>query len=229
MEDTQKNFSVRGRSKAIKISPFMRNLLIAVALLAVASTMLIAWLIFRPSNNNEDDFLFDIEVISELTTLECRYHNVSVRDIEGNFIGVGEQYVWFEYDVVIDVGIDINEVRIEEPTEDGVVKIYLPPAKILGAKAEKETISKPVCELGPFTEITADEELQIINEGVDKLKNDSKTQDVIYQAHNSAKNVLEQYVVNMGKAIGKDYRVEWAKAPDEVQITTTIQVETETE
>lgn len=229
MEDTQKNLPTGDERKVKKMSPFMRNLLIAAILLATATMMLIAWVILGPDNKNEDDFVFDIEVISELTTLECRYHNVSVRDIEGNLFRVGEQYVWFEYDVVIDVGIDINEVRIEEPTEDGVVKIYLPPAKILGAKAEKETISKPVCELGPFTEITADEELQIINEGVDKLKNDSKTQDVIYQAHNSAKNVLEQYVVNMGKAIGKDYRVEWAKAPDEVQITTTIQVETETE
>ena len=223
MEEMQNNPTVHKKAKEKKprkkLNPFVRNLLISGVLLAVTVILLAAWFIFRPDNKTNKHDLFNIEMISELTTLECRYHNVAVRDKAGNFLGVGKQYVWFEYDVIVDVGIDINEVRIENPTEDGVVKIYLPPAEILGAAEDKATISKPVCDLGAFTELTADEERQIINEGIQKLKSDAKTQEVIYQAYNSAKDVLEQYVINMGKLIGEDYTVEWIKVPDDVKVT----------
>ena len=200
--------------KKKKLRPIIRNFLISIGMVAIATILLGAWFIFRPDNRTDNHNLFNIEMISELTTVECRYHNVAVRDNEGNFLGVGKQYVWFEYDVIVSVGIDINDVQIQEPTADGVVKIYLPPAKILGAKEDKSTISKPVCELGAFTELTADEERQIINEGIQKLKNDAKTQEIIYQAHNSAKDTIEQYVINMGELIGKEYTVEWLKTPN---------------
>lgn len=212
-----------------KPHPFIRNLLISGGLLTITAILLFAWFIFRPDNKTNNHNLFNIEMISELTTIECRYHNVAVRDKEGNFLGVGKQYVWFEYDVIVSVGIDVNEVQIQEPTCDGVVKIYLPPAKILGAKEDKSTISKPVCELGAFTELTADEERQIINEGVQKLKNDAKTQEIIRQAHDSAKDTIEQYVVNMGKLIGKEYSVEWLKNPDKISTVTTDQTSSTTE
>lgn len=198
-----------------KIHPFVRNLLISVGLLVITVIVLFAWFVFRPDNKTENHNLFNIEMISELTTIECRYHNVAVRDNEGNLLSVGKQYVWFEYDVIVSVGIDINEVQIQEPSSDGIVKIYLPPAKILEAKADKSTISKPVCELGAFTKLTADEERQIINAGTQKLMNDAMTQEIIYQAHNSAKDTIEQYVVNMGKLIGKEYTVEWLESPND--------------
>ena len=230
MEEMQNNPTPQNKKKSRKkLNPFVRNLLISVTMLAIAAILLAGWFIFRPDNKTDKSNLFNIEMISELTTLECRYHNVAVRDKEGNWLTVGKQYVWFEYDVIVDVGIDINEVRIENPTETGVVKIYLPPAKILGAAEDKATISKPVCDLGAFTELTADEERQIINEGIQRLKNDKKTQDVIDQAYNSAKNVLEQYVINVGKLIGEDYTVEWIKVPDSVQTSTVSQSDSATE
>lgn len=224
MDEMQNNPTVhkkgKGNMQRKNLNPLVRNSLIAIVLLAGAIILLAIWLIFRPDNKTNKHDLFNIETISELTTLECRYHNVAVRDKAGNVLTVGKQYVWFEYDVIIDVGIDINEARIEEPNAEGVVKIYLPPAKILGAAEDKSTISKPVCDLGWLTELTADEERQIINEGIQKLKSDAKTQEVIYQAYKSAQDVLEQYVINMGKLIGEDYTVEWIKVPDEGQVVT---------
>ena len=197
-----------------KIAPIVRNFIISAALLAVTGILLFVWFLMRPDNKTHQYDYFDIDVIGELTTLECRYHNVSVHDQEGGFMGVGRKYVWFEYDVIVDVGVDIKEVKMEKPTDDGVVRIYLPPAKILGAKEDKSTILKPVCDLGAFTKLTADEERQIINEGVQRLKDDAKTQDVIFHAYSSAKDVLEQYVKNIGMLFGENYTVEWIKVPD---------------
>lgn len=197
-------------SKRLKVSArFKKNLYISCVLLTVTFALLFIWFLLRPSNKSEQYDLFNTDVISELTTLKCRYHNVSVSDIEGDLLGIGRKYVWFEYDVIVEVGIDTNEVSIQEPTEDGVVKVYIPPAKILGVTEDKTTIFKPVCELGPFTQLTAEEERQIISDGINKLKKDAKTQEVIFQAYNSAKKIYEKYIINMGKLIGENYTVEW--------------------
>lgn len=221
----RKKAATKTRQAKKKWTPFIRNLVISGLSLVIALLLLGFWFIVRPDNKTEQHNLFNIEMISELTTLECRYHNVSVYEYDGEILGgiLGStsRYVWFEYDVIIDVGIDIHEVRIEDPTDNGVVRIYLPPAKILGAAEDKSTISKPVYEIGVWgSDLTADEERQIIHDGIEKLKNDSKTQEVINEAYNSAKDVLEQYVVNMGKLIGEEYVVEWIKVSDSVQTPT---------
>ncbi|MBR5617140.1 MAG: DUF4230 domain-containing protein [Oscillospiraceae bacterium] len=196
---------------------FLTMLLLSVA--AVAMTFLLwgGWFAIRPDNRTERYDLYDIEMISELTTLECRYHNVAVYDIEGGFLGAGRKYVWFEYDVIIKVGIDMNQVRIEKPTGDGIVRIYLPQAEILSASVDKETISKPVCELALGTKLTTEEEWLIVNEGVEKLRKDERTKDIIAQADSSAREILEKHIITIGRLEGKEYKVEWVNNPNDIQ------------
>ena len=202
-------------------SPFMKNLQFACTLLIVAGILLSVWFICRPNNKTENYNLFIVDMISELTSLECRFHNVSILDQEGNALSVGKKYVWFEYDVIIKAGIDMNEVIIEEPTKEGVIRIYLPPARILSADKDEASIQKPVKELGWLTELTTESERQIINEGVRKLKEDPQTEEIVRLAYNSAKDVIKQYIINMGKLMGEDYTVEWIQKPANVQTTTT--------
>ncbi|MBR3755381.1 MAG: DUF4230 domain-containing protein [Clostridia bacterium] len=233
MEEIQNNTIIYSdaevKEEKKKLTPFVRNLLISCVLLAITAIILSAWFIFRPDNKKVNHNLFSIEMISELTTINCRYHNVAVYDKEGKVLGVGEQYVWFEYDVIVEAGIDVNEVRIEEPTSKGVVKIFLPPAKILSAKADKSTISKPVYKLGAFTKFTTDDELRIVYEGVEKLRDDVKTQEIINIAYNSAKDLIEQYVVNVGKSVGENYTVDWIEVSNEIPAATAKQASSATE
>lgn len=56
--------------------------------------------------------------------------------------------------------IDVEQVKVETPTDDGVVKIYVPQATILDINADKTTISDPIEETGILTRITADEKAQ---------------------------------------------------------------------
>lgn len=203
--------------KKKKLNPIQRNLLISSVLIGVIIVVLFAWLAFRPDNKTDIHDYFSAEMVGELTTLQCRYHNVSVHDKEGGVLGIGKQYVWFEYDVIVDVGIDIKQVKIEGPSDEGVIRIYLPPIEILGAKPDMETIKKPVHDVALGADLTTDEEHKIINDGVEKLKNDAKTKEIITQAQENAKDVLERYVINVGKLVGEDYKVEWIKAPDNNQ------------
>ena len=197
-----------------RTTPFARNVMIAFLLFLVAVSLLVLWLVFRPDNKKESYSLLTIEAISELTTVQCRYHNVSVYEDSGGLLGFGSQYVWFEYDVIVDVGIDVNQVRIEQPDEAGIVRIYLPPAEIQGAEVVEETVSKPVHQLGWFASLSPDEETAIMKDGVEKLKNDAETKAIITQADASAKNIIEKYVKNMGTLIGENYTVEWMEDPN---------------
>ena len=200
-----------------KLNSMQRNLLISIVLVGVIIVVLFAWFAFRPDNKTDIHDYISTEMVGELTTLQCSYHNVSVLDKEGGLLGIGRQYVWFEYDVIVDVGIDVKQVKIEDPTDEGVVRIYLPTVEILGAKPDMKSIKKPVHEVALGADLTTDEEQKIINAGVEKLKNDAKTQEIITQAQESAKEVLERYVINVGKLVGEDYRVEWIKASDNTQ------------
>ena len=202
------------KQEKIKLSLFSKNLIISCVMLCVAALILIVYFIFKPENKTYKQDLFDIQVISELTTLTCKYHNVAVLDQEGDWAGYGSKYVWFEFDAEVNVGVDMNLVRVEEPTSDGIVRVYLPPAEIFDASDIEGTISKPVCELGILTKLLPKEEREIISQATTRLKEDTKTQEVILQAYDSAKNVLEGYIINVGKMMGEDFTVEWISEPD---------------
>lgn len=202
--------------KKEKLNPMPRNLLISSVLVGVIIVVLFVWFTFRPDNKTDIHDYFSAELVGELTTLQCRYHNVSVHK-EGGALGIGKQYVWFEYDVIVDVGIDIKQVKIEGPSDEGVIRIYFPPIEILEAKPDMGTIKKPVHDVAWGADLTTGEEYKIINDGTEKLKTDAKTKEIITQAQESAKEVLEQYVMNVGKLVGEDYRVEWIKASDNNQ------------
>lgn len=204
-------------AKKKKLNPTQRNLLVSSVMAGIIIVVLLAWFTFRPDNKTNIHDYFSAEMVGELTTLQCRYHNVSVHDKEGGALGIGKQYVWFEYDVIVDVGIDVKQVKIEGPSDEGVIKIYLPPIEILEAKPDMSTIKKPVHDVAWGADLTTDEEHKIINAGSEKLKADAKTKEIITQAQESAKEVLEQYVMNVGKLVGEDYKVEWTKDSDNTQ------------
>ena len=149
--------------KKKKLNPMQRSILTSGVLIGIIIVVLSAWFVFRPDNKTNIHDYFSAEMVGELTTLQCRYHNVSVHDKEGGALGIGKQYVWFEYDVIVDVGIDIKLVKIEAPTDEGVIKIYLPPIEILEAKPDMGTIKKPVHEVALGADLTTDEEHKIIN------------------------------------------------------------------
>lgn len=192
---------------------FIKNLFIAIVMLVIAAGLLAVWFVFRPNNQTTQHEVFSIERISELSTIKARYHNVAIRNDQGNFLTYGKQYVWFEYDVDVEAGIDVSQISIEQPTEDGIVRIYLPPAQIHRVSEVEESISKPVHSTGFLTKLTAEDERQIINEGNSKLKEDVKTQEVISLAYANAKEFIEQYVANVGNLMGTTYTVEWIENP----------------
>lgn len=166
----------------------------------------------------EPDFS-GVKEIAELSSLECYYHNVVKyhRDSDGFLFGlgsIGEKNMWFEYDGVVKMGLDISQVSISDPDSNGVVTITIPDVGILGhPDIDADSMTDPIEANGWFTGMTAEDKAQALTDAQNNLLTTAEN-DVVAKARakERAMDILEQYVKNVGEAIGKTYTVSWAEA-----------------
>ena len=168
----------------------------------------------------EPDFS-GLKDIAELASLECYYHNVVKfhKDADGFLFGlgsIGEKNMWFEYDGIVRMGMNIDAVSVSEPDANGVVTISIPEVGILGhPDIDTASMSDPIEANGLFTSLMASEKSDALSEAqknlVETATNDDRSR---AQATERAKSLLEQYVRNTGEALGKTYTVKWAQADE---------------
>lgn len=197
--------------------------IVVMVLLFVA--IAVTWLI--PVVHNKQQELFDttefsaVDKICELATLKCYYHDVAElkKEPKGPFkLGVaqyGYKKLWMEYDGIVQVGIDVNEVKVNSPDKDGVVRIYVPEARILDVSAQIDSMKDPISDTGWFTSITTEEKAEAFAEAQAKMKEEAQSNgSILSQAQNNAKELLKQYVINVGKQLNKQYTVQWIDNPN---------------
>lgn len=158
----------------------------------------------------------DVSKICELATLRCYYHDVAEyeKQPDGLFkyglFQYGYKKFWLEYDGIVEIGIDVGQVRVEQPDENGVVRIYVPDAQILNIGADETSMSDPIAETGVLTSITAEEKAQAFSEAQSTMRTNAESDSsILNQAKNNAKELLKRYVLNVGEQIGQTYTVEW--------------------
>ena len=196
---------MRGAVKTLTLS-------VAIVLSVVSSTFL-----FGCAQEEQPD-LSGYRRIAELATLDCTYHNVAEIYNDGTDIifgiNVGYKKVWFEYDGRIKVGIDASKVKVDGPDPNGVVTIAVPDAEVLGLPdVDVASFSDLYYEKGLLTEITTDEQADALKAAQDNMVQsvESNTQ-IMTRSKDRAKELLEQYVKNVGEAIGKTYEVRFVDA-----------------
>ena len=158
--------------------------------------------------------------ICELATLRCYYHDVA--RLENQPQGVfkygwgkyGYKKLWMEYDAIIEIGIDASEVEVNEPDENGIVKIFIPEANILNVDADENSMETPICETEKFTDITIEDQRKAYADAQAEMEESANNDKAIKkQAYENAQKLLEQYVVTIGEQSGKQYTVEWLDNP----------------
>lgn len=161
----------------------------------------------------------DFSVISsvcELATLKCYYHNVAKSETEASglfkWLGKGYKKIWTEYSGIVELGIDVSKVSVEKPTADGVVKVTIPDAEILSVDLDEDSMSEPLTDTGFMTEITKEEETEALAEAQNHMEETANENgNLLNQAKERAKSLIEGYVKNVGEQIGKEYTVEWVE------------------
>lgn len=160
-----------------------------------------------------------ISSVCELATLKCYYHNVAKSETEASglfkWLGKGYKKIWTEYSGIVELGIDVSKVSVEKPTADGVVKVTIPDAEILSVDLDEDSMSEPLTDTGFMTEITKEEETEALAEAQNHMEETAKENgNLLNQAKERAKSLIEGYVKNVGEQIGKEYTVEWVEAEE---------------
>lgn len=196
---------------------FIANIIIFFLLLLVV-TALVVFPKLKDNTTNLVEFS-SVDKICELATLRCYYHNVAEyeKQPDGFFryglFQYGYKKLWMEYNGIVEVGIDVSKVQVNPPDINGVVEIYVPEAQIVGISSDENSINT-ITDTGVLTSITTKEKSDAFSKAqADMRESAQNDHSILLQAHNNAKSLLRQYIINVGEQLGQQYTVRWLSSP----------------
>ena len=152
--------------------------------------------------------------ICELATMECYYHNVAKyekEDVEGILLWKKDKKFWMEYSGTVTVGIDASKLSIE--VKDDMVRITIPEAEVLANEVNEEEFNEDsmVVEDGS-AKVKAEDQTAALKKAQKNMVKEAKNDKVLLaNARERAKTLLEEYVNNIGTAVGKNYTIDWVE------------------
>lgn len=156
--------------------------------------------------------------ICELATLKCYYHNVAKITKEKDVLWWDTTAeLWIEYSGIVKLGVDITNLDMQ--VDQNQVTITMPKAKVLSCQVDQTSLDKDSYYtnregLGA-EKINADDQTEAIKTAQENmLENVRSDESLLQQAQNRAQELLEQYVKNVGNAMGKTYEVSFVSAED---------------
>ncbi len=155
----------------------------------------------------------DIHAICELATLKCYYNNVARIEKKKENIFQRDRTMWIEYEGKAVLGVDMAKLKIEQNGAN--VSITMPAAEILSIDPVRETLNDKsyVSSSDGFlfkNKITTqDQELAIVK-GQEEMKEALQNNTALFlQAQTKAKELIEHYIAQLGRSLGKEYVITW--------------------
>lgn len=154
----------------------------------------------------------EVQSICELAVMECYYHNVAKfleKDAEVTFFWKKDKHFWVEYSGTVKLGLDVSKVKL---TVDGTnVTIEIPEAKVLNSHVDSASLTKDSYIVAQDSAaITADDETMAFKQAQIQLEETAANdKTLLAMAQNRAQKLLEDYVNNIGDAVGKKYTIQW--------------------
>lgn len=172
----------------------------------------------------EEPEITQMRTICELATMDCYYHNVAKyyeKDAEKGFLGFGkkDKKFWVEYSGEVTIGLDAALVALQ--VSENQVTITIPPAKVLGAKVYSDSLTADSYIIDKDSaDITAEDQTRVFeNAQADMLEQASNDYLLLSNAQQRAQMLLEDYVTNIGNAIGVTYQINWIYLDDNGNVT----------
>lgn len=156
--------------------------------------------------------------ICELATMKCYYHNVAKYN-EENASGIlwmkKDRQFWVEYAGVVWVGIDASLVTIEIDSDNNVT-ITIPPAKVIKSKVDEATLTEDSFIVAAGSaKVEAEHQTLAFKEAQDKMEAEATSNTALLaNAQQRVQKLLEDYVNNIGKCVGKEYHIKWVYVDD---------------
>lgn len=187
----------------------MKRFLVAILLLSVILGLVAC-------GQKDKDILReeDIRAVCELATLKCYYNNVAQIDKEADNIFQKDRKMWIEYEGEVVIGIDMTKVIIK--ISGDTVNITMPDAEIQSIKPLAKTLTEEsyISSTDGWlikNKITTEDQETAINKGQEEMEKavlDNKS--LFQKAEDRAKEFVENFIINLGKTIGKEYKIIWS-------------------
>lgn len=154
----------------------------------------------------------DMKAICELATMDCYYHNVAkykVENAEKFLWWTKDKNLWIEYGGIVTMGVDASLLSLN--VDGNKVIITMPEAKVLNTKVDETTLTKDSFIVAKDSaDITAEDQVNAFKEAqADMRQKAEENTALLASAQERAKELLENYVENIGSAIGVQYEIEW--------------------
>lgn len=159
-----------------------------------------------------------MKAICELAVMDCYYHNVAKfeeEDAEGILWWQKDKHFWIEYSGVVTLGIDASQVSVE--VNDREVIITIPQATVLTCTVDSASLTEDsfIVEKGS-AKVDAADEVAAFGAAQRQLEeNASSDTALLASAQQRVQTLLEDYVTNIGKAVGKEYTIKWVYLTDD--------------
>lgn len=143
-----------------------------------------------------------MRAISELSVMECYYHNVAKFDqknAEQFLFWSKDKRFWIEYSGTVRIGVDAAEVKLESIGDDKF-KVTIPFGRVLSCTVDSGSLTADSYVVDTDSAaVTADDEVYAFQEAQKQLE------------ANATKNtkLLNEYIQNVGSTVGKNYSVTW--------------------
>ena len=154
----------------------------------------------------------EVQSICELAVMECYYHNVAKfleKDAEVTFFWKKDKHFWVEYSGTVKLGVDVSRVKLAVSGTD--VTIEIPEAKVLNSHVDSASLTKDSYIVAQDSvAITAEDETMAFKQAQEQLEEAAASdKTLLAMAQRRAQKLLEDYVNNIGDAVGKKYTIQW--------------------
>ena len=161
--------------------------------------------------------LEQVRSISNLSTLDCYYHNVAKGEkTKGTGIahlGEKDRKIWIEYTGIVSIGIDMKKVDMK--VKGSNITISIPKAEVLSVEIDDDSFNEDsfVTNDDSFfnkNKITSNDQKKIIKEYLDTMRNEaSNDEELLKKAQNRAKSLIKSYIDEISNLSGINYTIEW--------------------
>lgn len=157
-----------------------------------------------------------IKYISELATMDCYYHAVESYDKSKGLLWFGKDAKFFaEGEVIATIGIDTSLIEIE--ANELHYAITLPPAEVQNVKLNGDVTFYMDKFANDASAEIQHEARAALEKKVENIVSGDKI--LLNNAQERAKILIEEYITNMGDALGVEYTIEWKYLEPESETT----------
>ena len=192
------------------------KIFIILALLFTGCLGIYTYVSFSTKESNEYliPTIDKVRGIAELATLETKYHDVAKFNKSDTklFFIKNNKVLWIEYTGTLKIGTDVSKMEMDVKGDD--IKIKIPPSKILenGCKVDPESLNAKRFhskEEGLLVDkINADDEKAALSAAKKSMEKEAKENRILFvQADERAKELIRNYIENVGKVNNKKYNV----------------------